>query len=128
MSERTGLVVTARLRHRFMILAAAAVLATTLSACDEESDCVGEPNGEITIAGGGVDNSLPGGGGTGIGSVFLDDDPPHVSLAIHPGTDAQQEAAGSLEVGDSFTLEGTTYTLTGFCEDSAYLDRGDGAA
>jgi hypothetical protein len=92
---------------------------------DGTGGCTGELSGDVTLVAAG-DVGLPGGGSAGIGSVFSDDDPPHISLIVGPASAEEQEAAQHLELGDTFTVEGTSYTVQGFCEDKAYLAQAAG--
>jgi hypothetical protein len=74
----------------------------------------------------GVDWDLPAGGNAGIGSVELAAEPPWVSLVIWPAADVQQQSASRLELNDTFTVAGATYTIAGFCEGETYVNEASG--
>jgi hypothetical protein len=120
---------TVRVGRRLLATVTVAAACVLAAACGDDEDrggptgsggCVGEQTGEVTVVAGG-DVALPGGGSVGIGSVFSDDDPPHISLIVASPDEQEQEAAQHLEVGDTFSVQGASYTVDGFCEDKAYL-------
>ena len=78
--------------------------------------CVGQQEGEVSLSPG-VDNPLPGGGGAGIASLSLDDDPPTVNLSLGDATEAERQAAVDMQLGDTFESHGVSYQLVGACED-----------
>jgi hypothetical protein len=92
---------------------------------ESSGDCFGATSGEITLLASGP-VSLPGGGSAGVGSVESDEDPPVLNLLLGGGSATEQEDATKLEVGDTFTFEGATYSVQGFCEDKAYLTQSAG--
>lgn len=119
----------------FRCLAAATLLATaaiTLTACSDDTppggdvdsgECAGDQSGDTTVAAS-YPSPLPGGGEAGIGTVEADQDPPVLNIVL--GGDAtkdERDGATDLSVGDTFTVRKTTYTVAGFCEDKAWLDK-----
>jgi hypothetical protein len=123
-------------------LAVAALAAALTAGCGDDSDgtddsggnggsvsgaggCVGETSGDVTLTAAG-DMALPSGGNAGVGSVESDEDPPQLNLILGGATEAEEEAATGLAVGDTFTVQGTSYTVEGFCEDKAYLAQSAG--
>ena len=106
-------------------LAAALAVCLLGLGCDSEpgSDCVGEESGDLVVSQGG-NLALPGGGDVGIGSTRLDDDPPTVNLGLGGATEAERQQAVDMQVGDTFSVQDTTYTLVGACDDTVWLDEG----
>lgn len=80
------------------------------SASADADDCAG---GDVRFLQG-MPTDLPGGGEGGIGQVDMDADPPTVRLVL-AGDTATPPTAGALSVGDTFTVEGTTYRITAIC-------------
>ncbi|HYJ70363.1 MAG TPA: hypothetical protein VEX15_22150 [Nocardioidaceae bacterium] len=110
------------------ILALACAMSSALAACgDDEAECAGDDSGDVSL-GQGVDLRLPSGGSAAMAQADPNADPPWLDLSISPASEADMEAADDLQIDDSFTVAGTTYVVVGICEDSAYLDREDGAA
>jgi hypothetical protein len=121
------------------VLVAAGLVAATLLAAgcgNDDGDsgnggssasggCVGESTGDVTLTAAG-DMALPGGGNAGVGSVESDEDPPQLNLILGGATEEEEEAATGLAVGDTFSVQGTSYTVEGFCEDKAYLAESSG--
>lgn len=121
--------------RRLAVAALAGLAASTVGACGDdtepggdvpEGECVGKSSGDATVSAS-HPSPLPGGGEAGIGSVDTDADPHLLNIVL--GGDATQDerdSAVDLAVGDTFTLQRSTYTVVGFCEDEAWLNRSVG--
>ncbi len=105
------------MRRSAPVIAWALAASVVLTACGEDDGCSGESEGDVTLRAG-VDTS----GNVGIGSVNSDANPPRITFVLGDATEAERDAATMLEAGDTFTLQDTTYTVAGFCEDKAWLD------
>ncbi|MGI8612818.1 MAG: hypothetical protein ACR2KL_02545 [Nocardioidaceae bacterium] len=123
-----------RSRGARWLTASVLVVATALAGCssgggtgpgDQPSagSCVGEHSGDVSLSST-SDHPLPGGGSAGIGTTQIDDSPPMLNLILGGASTAERAAAINLHVGDTFSLQGTSYTVLGFCADAAYLRSG----
>lgn len=110
---------------RGALIPAAATTVLALAACGGGGDgdaCAGASEGDYNVhVSGGM---LADGVVAPVESVDLDADPPLLSLRLDGAPSAERDGAADLAVGDSFTAKGTTYTVAGFCEKSAWLDAG----
>lgn len=103
---------------------AAVLLAVTLTACASDSDdgdaCSGASEGEyhVHVSGGMLADDVV----APVESVDLDADPPLLSLRLEGVPATERDGAVDLEVGDTFTAKGSTYSVAGFCRKDAWLN------